>query len=143
VASSKKLDSLTLKESETQREKLINNEDVAWKSYDKLEQAKRSAIEMENISIDINRELHGHTEKIKNINSKVTDMNGELVSSNYLLTKMMRRENRNKLIIALISILLIICFIGIIYFKFFTSGKREDTPDFTNTNKANLRNEGN
>jgi hypothetical protein len=114
---SKKLDSMILPtDSSTQREKLINNE-VVWNQFAKLEKAKRSTIELENVSISIARDLNSQTEKMKDIGGKVNDMNRELTMSTGLISKMMRLQRRNKLIIGIFSLGMIMTFLVILFVK--------------------------
>ena len=115
------LDSMLISEKENQKEKLINNEEKAWNQYENLENAKRKTIEMESISIDVARELHGHTEKMKGTNLKLTDLNKEISSSNKLITGMFRRAYRNKIVLVLFSLTLICIFLMIVYLKLFGS----------------------
>jgi hypothetical protein len=115
---SKKLDSMILPtDSSTQREKLINNEEVVWNQFEKLEKAKRSTIELENVSIAIARDLNSQTEKMKDIGGKVNDMNRELTMSTGLISKMMRLQRRNKLIIGIFSLGMIMTFLVILFVK--------------------------
>jgi predicted RND superfamily exporter protein len=116
-----KLESILISDKEKQKEKLINNEELAWNQYDKLEKAKRSSYEMESISIDVAKELHGHTEKIKGVKGKLNDINGEISSSNSLLSRMLRREYRNKIVMLMFLVAMILIFLAIVYMKFFGS----------------------
>ena len=137
AANSKKLDSLILTtDSSTQKEKLINNDEVVWNSFEKLEKAKRSTIEMENVSIEIARDLHNQTDKMKNIGSKVGDMNRELAVSTGLIGRMMRLQRRNKLIIGLFSLFLIMTFLVILYVKI--SGESSNSNSNSNSNATNI-----
>lgn len=130
---SKKLDSMILPtDSSTQREKLINNEEHVWNQFEKLEKAKRSTIEMENVSIAIARDLNSQTEKMKDIGGKVNDMNRELTMSTGLINKMTRLQRRNKLIIGVFSLGMIMTFIVILFVKI-TGGE----PTATGKTKSN------
>ena len=73
---------------------------------------------MENISIEVMRNLEHNTNNMKGINSKVGDMNVELDHSQSIMTRILKKENRNKVVIAIFSILLFIVFGIILYFKF-------------------------
>ena len=131
----KKLDSLILTDSFNQKEKLINNEEVVWSSYDKLEKAKRSAVEMENITIDVARELDAQSEKMKHIGGKLNDMNKEINVGTGLINRMMKMQRRNKLLVALFSVILITIFFMILFFKL-TAGNSEKAQN-NNTSSAN------
>jgi len=118
----KSLDSMLVNTAETQREKLINDE-LAWNQLEKIQGAKRATIEMEHISLEVSKELYSQSEKMSGISDKLKNMNGEIDSSNSLIRRMMRRENRNKAIIAIFSIFLIFLFLTILYFKLFPDSK--------------------
>ena len=128
-----KLDSILISDKENQKEKLINNEELAWNQYEKLEKAKRSGYEMESISIDVAKELHGQTEKLKGVKGKLTEMNGEISSSNSLISRMLRREYRNKIVLMMFTIALILIFLAIIYMKFFSSSADPKVPSTNDT----------
>jgi hypothetical protein len=100
-----------------QKQKLIENEDIAIKQSNNIENAKRIAIEMEHVSIGIMSGLHENNQKLTGVNSKVSTLNSELNMSSGIMTRILKKENRNKLIIAGFSLALIIAFIFIIYYK--------------------------
>jgi hypothetical protein len=132
---SQKLDSLILNtDSSTQKEKLINNEELMWSSFDKLQTAKRTTIELENVSIEVSRELQGQSEKMKGIDKKVQLINNDITTSTGLIGRMLNLQRRNKIIIALAGISLFSIFI-IIFILRFTSGKT----DTTTSNKDNQK----
>jgi len=123
------LDSLLISsDKENQKEKLINNEEMAWSQFDKLEKAKRSSYEMESLSIEVAKELHGQTEKIKGVKGKLNEINGEISSSNSLISRMLRREYRNKIVLMMFMIAFILIFLAIAYMKFFSSNSEPKVP---------------
>jgi predicted RND superfamily exporter protein len=128
------MDSLILTtDSSTQKEKLITgNDEVAWGSFEKLQKAKRATIEMENVSIDIGRELNNHTEKMNSIGSKLTDTNKELTVSSGVISRMMRLQRQNKLIIALFSIALITALLVILFVKLTSSNSNSKANNSNN-----------
>jgi predicted RND superfamily exporter protein len=132
---STKLDSLILStnNSKDQKEKLIYNEDIAYSSFEKLEQAKRTAIEMEKVGIDIGKDIHLQNEKLSDIRGKFGEMNKEISSSNSLLSRMVNRTRRNKVVLFIFGIGLIFTFLVIVYFKLFSPN------DNDNNTKHNLR----
>ena len=81
---------------EMQRQKLIENEELAWKQHSSLEQAKRTSLEMENISMEVMRQLDKNTQNMKGIDNKITGMNKELDQSSTIMSRIMKKENRNK-----------------------------------------------
>jgi hypothetical protein len=129
LSTNKKINSLmlTTDSSTQQKEKLISgNDELVWGSFDKLEKAKRATIEMENVSIEISRDLNSQSEKMRNIGTKVNETNHELTVSSGLITRMMRLQRRNKIIIALFSVGLITTFLVILFVKL-TSGSKSST----------------
>jgi hypothetical protein len=102
-----------------QRQKLIENEVLAWKQHSNLEHAKRTSLEMESISIEVMRQLERNTQNINGINSKVIGMNTEIDHSHSIMSRITKKENRNKVILAMFSLILFIMFIVFIYYKFF------------------------
>lgn len=136
-----KIDSLLIsdkqKNQSLQSEKLIANEDIAYSSFNNLENCKRTAYEMESISIETAKGVYENTEKIKNSKGKLLEINTELSSSNSLISRMMRREYRNKIVLMMFGLTLIIIFLTIIYMKFFkTTG--EPTTESTEIPKIPL-----
>lgn len=117
------LKSILLTEPENnQKEKLIKNEELAWNQYEKLEKAKRTSYEMENISIEVAKELKGHTEIIKTAKDKLIEINGEINSSNSLISRMLRREYRNKIVLLMFCFAFLLIFLAIVYYKVFGAG---------------------
>ena len=115
---------LTTDSSIDKKEKLIYEEKV-WSSFEKLESTKRSAFEMENISIDVSKEIHNQNEKLTGIGNKVNELNSNITSSSGLLTRMLTRQNRNKAIIVIFSIGLTMTFLFILYAKLESKGSKE------------------
>jgi len=116
-----KLDTILITDKNNQNEKLINNEDIAYSSFDKLENAKRNTYEMESISIDVAKNVYENTEKMKSTKGKLLDINSEISSSNSLISRMLRREYRNKIVLVMFAFALILTFLTIIYMKFFSA----------------------
>ena len=98
-----------------QRQKLIENEDIAWDQNDKIIEAKRKTQEIEGMQEGIVSDLESQTDKLKNVNRNVVDISEELHFSNSLMTRLLKRENRNKILIGfavgviLIIVIIIIC----------------------------------
>jgi len=93
------------------------NDEMAWKQGEKLEVAKRAVMEVEHGSLGVMRDLENQTQQLKIITGKVGDMNIELEESNSIMARIMKRENRNKLIIGIVSIVVIVIMIIILYFS--------------------------
>jgi hypothetical protein len=123
VVNNRNLDLLITTTSETQRQKLIDH-DTAWQQLNKIELAKRTTIEMEHVSIEICKDLNKQTEVMKGVQHKLTDVNKEIRNSNSLISRMMRREHRNRAIITIFSVGFIMTFLVILYFKLFPTRER-------------------
>lgn len=123
-----KLDSLILTtDSSTQKEKLINNDELVWSSFDKLQNAKRSTIELENVSIEVARELQGHSEKMKDMDHKMKLMNNDISTSTGLISRMLNLQRRNKIIISIAGITFFLIFLIFIFFRFSSNSKETST----------------
>ena len=86
-------------------------------SFNKLQQATRSTIEMENMSGNILGDLNNQSSQMKNVSSKIGLINEDIDSSNNILNKMISRQNRDKRIIIIFGLLLFFIFIGTLTFK--------------------------
>jgi hypothetical protein len=100
-----------------QNHRLVENEEQAWNQHSKLEHAKRSVIEMDSIGLEVVRDLKHQTDKMRDIQNKNDSLIHVIDDSNNVLTRMMKRENRNKLIIISASILLVAVFTIILFTK--------------------------
>ena len=101
-----------------QKQKLIENYELTSKQQRKLDYAKRATMHMENLSIDVMRNLEQNTQNMTGINTKVIDINHELEQSHGIMARIMKKENKNKFLISLFSLVIFIIFIFVIYFKF-------------------------
>jgi hypothetical protein len=109
------LDSSTA--SSNQKKRLIENEALGVKQSSNLEKAKMMAIDMEHVSIGIMNGLNENNQKLAGANTKVGSLIGGLDESNNIMSRILKKENRNKLVIAGFSVLLTFAFIFIIYSK--------------------------
>lgn len=98
-----------------QKSKLIENEALAYKQQQSLEQAKRVALDIEHQSIGIMNGLEQNNQVLRGVNNKVSNLNSNLDTSNSIMTRILKKENRNKLIIAGFSVLLLTIFSIIVY----------------------------
>lgn len=137
TASETKKDNLVLTEASTHRDKLINdNDELIWNSFDKIQQAKRSTIEMENVSIQVSQDLNNHTDKLRGIDTKVNEMDQDLSKGSRLIRKMMQRQFRNKVIIFLFTVGVVLVFIGILAYRLF--GPNEKTPHVKDSSQTEV-----
>ena len=92
------------------------NDNIANKSFEKLQNAKRATIEMESVGNDTLKEFDSQKDQIKKITNKVSDMNDQLSSSTGLITEMDRREKRNNILV-IFAITLLVIFFGILIIR--------------------------
>ena len=77
------------------------SQSIRFNSFNKLQQATRSTIEMENMSGNILGDLNNQSSQMKNVSSKIGLINDDIDSSNNILNKMFSRQSRDKKIINL------------------------------------------
>ena len=92
-------------------------------SFNKLQQATRSTIEMENMSGNILGDLNNQTSQMKGVSSKIGLMNNDIDSSNSILNKMFSRQSRDKKMIILFGLLLFLIFFGTLSYKVYRKFK--------------------
>jgi TolA-binding protein len=97
-----------------QSQKLLEKEALVGKSQEKLENAKRSALEIENTSKNVMIDLESQTQKLNNIQGKIVSLNGSIDSSSSIIARIMNREHRNKALIGMFSVTLVTLFIFIL-----------------------------
>ncbi len=101
---------------------IFNKERYMLETNEKLQQVKRSLSSTESIGTNIIVNMDNHTKNMKNISGKLNKMKTDLTDSSNILQKMKNRAKRNKYIIIIFAIFLLLilfCFIGIkIYKKF-------------------------
>ena len=92
-------------------------------SFNKLQQATRSTIEMENMSGNILGDLNNQTSQMKGVSSKIGFINNDIDSSNNILSKMFSRQSRDKKIIIFFGLLLFLIFFGMLTYKVYRKFK--------------------
>ena len=86
---------------------LIANEEYAYSSSQKLEEAKRVLASTEDTSNKIMSNMEEQSQKMKNVNIKISGMNDSLDGSNTLMNSMQLRLRKNKKIITIFGIVLL------------------------------------
>ena len=99
------------------------SQSIRFNSFNKLQQATRSTIEMENMSGNILGDLNNQSSQMKNVSSKIGLINDDIDSSNATLNKMFSRQSRDKKIIIIFGVILILAFIGTLTYKIVTKFK--------------------
>ena len=118
-----------LKKSNTDNPNSINvegedtSQTIRINSFNKLQQATRSTIEMENMSGNILGDLNNQTSQMKGVSSKIGLINNDIDSSNSILSKMFSRQSRDKKIIILFGLLLFLIFFGTLSYKVYRKFK--------------------
>ena len=114
----------TLKKNNYSNQNMINDDEdedttqsIRFNSFNKLQQATRSTIEMENMSGNILGDLNNQSGQMKNVSSKIGLINEDLDTSSNIVSKMFSRQNRDKRIIIIFGLLLFFIFIGTLTFK--------------------------
>ena len=105
-----------------QKMNLLENE-----QNDSIEEIKRKTYDIENTGKNIMTNLNTQNDQIRSVRDNIKGLNGEIDESNGIISRMLRRENRNKLIIIIFSVILVIIFILIVMYKF----KSAKTPEGT------------
>ena len=94
-----------------------SSQNIRFNSFNKLQQATRSTIEMENMSGNILGDLNNQSSQMKNVSSKIGLINDDMDSSNNILNKMFTRQKRDKKIIIIFGVILLLIFLGTFTYK--------------------------
>ena len=114
-----------IKKNNSQSNEISINEDgdddtshsIKYNTFHKLQLATRSTIEMENMSGNILGDLNNQTNQMKGVSSKIGLINDDIDTSNSILGKMFRRQGRDKKIIIICGITLLLIFFGTLAYK--------------------------
>ena len=119
--------SLILTDQNQLKGNLINNEQIAYASNQKIQQAKRALAEAEDIGNKIMVDMEKQTNVMKNTNNRLKGMNTELDESNNILNKMKSRIRKNKNIIKYFGIILFIILAIVCIYKIYNllKGKKK------------------
>ena len=93
------------------------SQSIRYNTFNKLQLATRSTIEMENISGNILGDLSNQTNQMKNVSSKIGLINDDIDTSNSILGKMFRRQGRDIRIMCIFGLILILIFLGTLTYK--------------------------
>ncbi len=118
----------------------IKNDEIAYNSFDKLQNARRVTIEMQGIGQDVMRDMNGQTETMKNINSKIGNVSDDLSSSTSLISEMQKIQRRNKIIIYLYGGFLVIVFLIIAFFRIYPKFRSNNNNPNNNNEPSNTNN---
>ena len=107
--------------SETNNSTQDDIEERNQRNFSKLEKAERNILDIENRGNKISRDLVTHTETMIKVNSNLEGMDESLTDSSSTIKKMLRREGRNKMLILIVGISLILIFITVVAMRFTNS----------------------
>ena len=93
------------------------SQSMKYNTFHKLQLATRTSIEMENMSGNILGDLNNQTNQMKGVSSKIALINDDIDTSNTILGKMFRRQGRDKKIIIICGITLMLIFLGTLAYK--------------------------
>ena len=102
-----------------QKMSLIDNEGGLYGVHNTLDEMEREAYRIEDMGNNMRYQFEIQGDQMKNIRENIFDINQHITNSNKLISKMLKRENRNK------CILIVFCVVGffilfiILYYKFF------------------------
>ena len=94
-----------------------SSQTLRFNSFNKIQLATRSTIEMEDMSGNILGDLNNQSTQMKNVSSKIGLINEDIDTSNNILTKMFSRQSRDKKIIIIFGIILLLVFLGTLTYK--------------------------
>ena len=98
---------------------LLKNEQTNYLGNLKLQEARRVLANTEDMGNKIIVNMEEQSNTMKNLNTKVKTMNGELDESNNILNRMKSRMRKNKKIIIYLSIIFLITLILVFIYKYF------------------------
>ena len=90
---------------------------IKYNTFNKLQLATRSTIEMENMSGNILGDLNNQSNQMKGVSSKIGLINDDIDTSNSVLGKMFSRQGRDKKIIIIFGVILLLIFLGTLAYK--------------------------
>jgi hypothetical protein len=105
-------------DSKNKKENLIENEHVAWEQNFQLENAKRSAFEIEDIGNNVARNLDAQTNQFKNMKGRQMQLEENLDQGDFFIESMHNQENKKKRNLIILGVLLLAILLIILLIKF-------------------------
>eukprot|EP00826_Nyctotherus_ovalis_P011108 TRINITY_DN128_c0_g1_i4.p1 TRINITY_DN128_c0_g1~~TRINITY_DN128_c0_g1_i4.p1 ORF type:complete len:165 (+),score=54.67 TRINITY_DN128_c0_g1_i4:308-802(+) len=99
--------------------RLLNHQEILARQNAALEGAIRVGYETGAVAVDIERDLKDQNVRAAKTQGKVRSMQGLLGDSDSIISRMLRREKLNKLILTALCVLLLVAVLVILYFKVF------------------------
>ena len=102
-----------------QKMSLIDNENVLYGAHNILDEMEREAYRIEDMGNNMRYQFDIQGDQMKNIRDNIFDINHHINNSNKLISKMLKRENRNKCIVIFLSVVGFFILFIILYYKLF------------------------
>lgn len=83
-----------------------------------LDNAKRSAFEIEEISNNVMRNMDEQTNQLKNIKQKSIQLDENLDQGDFYINSMYKQERRKKLVMIILGVFLLLIFLMIVITRF-------------------------
>ena len=113
----KQIDKKNINSINVEGEQEDSSQSLRFNSFNKIQLATRSTIEMEDMSGNILGDLNNQSSQMKNASSKIGLINEDLDTSNNIIIKMFNRQSRDKKIIIIFGLILLIAFLGTLTYK--------------------------
>ncbi|KAH6801161.1 vesicle transport V-snare 13 [Perilla frutescens var. hirtella] len=107
----------TLTASADQRARLLMSTERLNKSGDRIREGRKTMLETEELGVSILQDLHQQRQSLLQAHNTLNGVDDNIGRSKKILTNMSRRMSRNKWIIGLIIVVLVISILVILYFK--------------------------
>ncbi|KAI4321348.1 hypothetical protein MLD38_034742 [Melastoma candidum] len=106
-----------LTKSADQRTRLMMSTERLNQSTDRIKESRRTMLETEELDVSILQDLHQQRQSLLHANNTLHGVDENISKSKRILTAMSRRMDRNKWIIGLAIVVLIVAIPAILYFK--------------------------
>lgn len=104
------------------KQRLIDNEELAYETGEKLERAKRTTMQMENSGIEVMKNMNHQTKQMESIDARVMGINTNMDDNQDIIEEMIRRDQRTKYVILVVAIILVSMLAIIIGVRVFSDG---------------------
>jgi hypothetical protein len=106
------------------KQRLIDNEELAYETSEKLERAKRTTMQMENSGIEVMKNMNHQTKQMESIDARVMGINSNMDDNQDIIEEMMKRDQRTKYVILTVAIILVSMLALIIGVRVFADGDK-------------------
>jgi vesicle transport through interaction with t-SNAREs protein 1 len=103
--------------SSSQRERMLSANDRLKKTGERIQHGKRQLLETEELGANILSDLHRQRETITNARGNLHSVDETIGRSRRVLSAMSRRASQNKLILALVAVMLVVAIVIVIVVK--------------------------